>query len=255
MPANLEYYPTVHPVRAVTLVVAGLNVRPSAMLALLEWLNDKGSHAFLVKLSGHHEHSVSIMNVTRAIWEEDMLNGYEAAFAAAGKNAVPLYFLAYSLGALLGQSLLLMPGRNIGFDKQVLFAPATAIRKRNYLLKLLFGWGNLSLPSYAPDRYKANKRLPVRIYKIMFGMETELWKAGAGKLPVPTLVFLDPWDELISCKKTGSYFGGRNSEIVRLDSHMRGRYGGYHHLIINESTMGKKNWQLVIDKMGAFLFS
>lgn len=252
MPANLEYYPTAHPVRAVTLVVPGLNVIPSAMQALVEWLNDTGSHVFLVKLSGHHADSVSIMDVTRSIWETDMLNGYEAARRLAEEQAVPLYFLGYSLGALLGQSLLLMPGRDIRFDRQVLFAPATAIRKRNYLLKLLFGWDSLTLPSYAPERYKANKRLPIRIYKIMFEMETELWKAGS--VSVPTLVFLDPRDELISYKKVRRYFG-MGAVIVPLSSRMRGRYGGYHHLIINASTMGETNWALVVEKMRSFLIA
>jgi len=250
VPANLEYCPTAHPVRAVTLVVPGLNVIPSAMQALVEWLNDGGSHVFLVKLSGHHADSVPIMDVTRTIWETDMLNGYEAARRLAEEHAVPLYFLGYSLGALLGQSLLSMPGRDIRFDRQVLFAPATAIRKRNYLLKLLFGWDSLTLPSYAPERYKANKRLPMSIYKIMFGMEAELWKAG--RVSVPTLVFLDPRDELISYKKVRRFFG-MGAVIVPLSSRMRGRYGGYHHLIINASTMGETNWALVVEKMRSFL--
>jgi hypothetical protein len=254
VPANLEYCPTAHPVRAVTLVVPGLNVIPSAMQALVEWLNARGSHVFLVKLSGHHADSVGIMEVTQEIWVADMLEGYGAARSAAEEQGVPLHFLGYSLGALLGQFLLAMPGHEIRFDKQVLFAPATAIRQRNYLLKLLFGWNSLTLPSYAPERYKANKRLPIRIYKIMFGMEAELERAGAGRSRVPTLVFLDPRDELISYKKIGRYFGDGHNEVVQLDSRMRGRYGGYHHLIINESTMGKKNWALVVDKMGAFLF-
>jgi esterase/lipase len=232
--------------------VPGLNVIPSAMQALVEWLNDGGSHVFLVKLSGHHADSVGITEVTQEIWVADMLEGYGAARAAAGEQGVPLHFLGYSLGALLGQFLLAMPGHEIRFDKQVLFAPATAIRKRNYLLKLLFGWDSLTLPSYAPERYKANRRLPMRIYKIMFEMEAELWKMG--RVSVPTLVFLDPRDELISYKKIRRYFG-MGAVIVPLSSRMRGRYGGYHHLIINASTMGETNWALVVEKMRSFLIA
>ena len=91
---------------AVTLVAHGLNVRPAAMQPLIDWLNSKGSDVYLVKLSGHHqEGGVSIQEVTAAIWWEEMVYGYNIAKRTASLQGLPVYFLGYSLGALLGQTI------------------------------------------------------------------------------------------------------------------------------------------------------
>src|SRR3954467_13476217 len=104
---NLEYHPTPLPKKSVTLVAHGLNMKPMGMLAITQWLNEQGSDVYLVKLSGHHEHSVHIKDITSTQWEEEMTDVYSIAKDRSIKNGVPLFFVGYSLGALLGQAIML----------------------------------------------------------------------------------------------------------------------------------------------------
>src|SRR3954454_6758816 len=100
MQANLEYHPTPFLLNAVTLVAHGLNMKPAGMLAITQWLNEQGSDVYLVKLSGHHEDSIHIKNITSTQWEEEMMHAYAITKEALVKSGVPLFFVGYSLGAL-----------------------------------------------------------------------------------------------------------------------------------------------------------
>jgi esterase/lipase len=246
----------VHQKKGIVMVAHGLNVRPAAMLSLVEWFNSQGCDAFLIKLAGHYENSIDSAAITVRDWQEDMMNGYNEVKRAAALHRLPLFFLGYSLGGLLGEDMILSVGDNIAIDKQVLLAPATAIRRRTYLLKLVFWWKKLYLPSLTPAKYKANKGLSVNAYKIMLGMVAAMSQSPR-RIKIPTLAVIDTRDELISYKKLLHFlnrFISSHYELVQLDSGMNKRYGGYHHLIINQETMGEANWKMFTEKMTKFLF-
>ena len=254
------YYPSLLlPKTAVTLVVHGLNVKPTAMEPLINWLAGQGSDVYLVPLSGHHEKGASIKDVTASLWEAEMLAGYQQARTAATDNKLPLYFLGYSLGALLGQSMIALKQQGVCFDKQVLLAPATAIRTRSYLLKCLFIFGKQRmLPSFTPQSYRANAALPLAIYQILFREVKKVVQAGLGKWNVPTLILIDPKDELISYRKLVRYvnrYNLTNCQILTLNKELKGRKDHYRHLILDEETMGAANWVLVTMAMKQFLFT
>jgi esterase/lipase len=254
---HLQYYPSsLTKKAAITLVVHGLNVKPAAMLPLIKWLNGHGSDVYLIKLSGHREDAADTKNITSSIWEKEMLSGYVMAKEASIKNSVPLFFLGYSLGALLGQSMIKFSDKEVSFDKQILIAPATAIRCRSHFIKVFFIFDKqTNLPSYAPKEYRVNDSLPLSMYKILFTEEKKILKAKFHKLNIPTIIFIDPKDELISYKKLKRYlrrFSLSNYQIVVLDGDLKSRNGKYHHLIISPETMGKKNWELVTEKMKEF---
>jgi esterase/lipase len=257
MSTHVEYYPTSLPKKAVTMVVHGLNVRPTAMLSLIGWLNKIGSDAFLVKLSGHFEKSINITGVSSVMWEEEFIEAYARAKEASVKISVPLYFMAYSFGALLGEVMITFSKGSISFDKQILIAPATAIRLRSHLLKVLFFFNkNKNLPSYTPKEYRANNSLPLKVHKILFEQEKKLLKSHFRNLNIPTIIFIDPLDELISYKrliKMTLQFQLTNYEVIRLNDDLSGRREKYHHLILDECTMGKKNWEMVTNKIRNFL--
>lgn len=254
---DIIYYPASLPVKAVTLVVHGLNVKPGAMLPLINWLNEEGSDVCLVRLAGHHENSIPLHEVSFVDWESSVRRGYDYAKNIATLNRVPLIFLGYSLGALLGQ-VLISSDERIVFDKQVLLAPATALRKRVNLVRFLFLLGDRrTLPGFTPADYRANKRLPIKVYKILFKMNSDLLKTACQKLNIPTLVFIDPKDELISYTKLSWFcrrYGLTRHELVPLDSDPLGQERQYHHLILNEKVMGKKNWEMMTRKMQSFIF-
>lgn len=242
--------------RAVTLVTHGLNMRPAGMLSLVEWLCAQGSAVILVGLAGHVEEGPGFGELGRGDWERDMKEGYEMAKGMAEGRL--LYFLGYSLGALLGEAMSRLGGDGFRFDRKLWLAPATAIRPRSYFLKWMYAISDrVRLPSMAPRRFRVRAWLPVGVYRIMFELESSLGGLSAGSGGAPVLVLIDPRDELISLSKLRKAAMQRtdgNVRIVTLNSAMRGRYGGYHHLIIDESTMGAANWGLACREMRAFLF-
>lgn len=241
------------------MVVHGLNVKPIAMLSLIKWLTSHGSEVYLAHLSGHHESTISIKEVTAIIWQEEMLNCYTISRQASLNASVPLYFLGYSLGALLGQSMISLLAKNGSFDKQILIAPAIAIRSRSYLIRLLFFLGEkTTIPGYTPDEYRVNKSLPLHVYKLLFAEEKKILNAKFDGLNIPTLILIDPKDELISYKKILRFidrFSLTNYEVIILDDDLKSRNGKYHHMILNEETMGRNNWEMATGKMEKFLFT
>lgn len=237
----------------------GLNVRPSAMLDLVDWLNKKGSDAYLVKLSGHHANSVPLHEIRADAWQTEMINAHRLAKKTASDNNVPLFFLGYSLGGLLGPAMISGREGNYTFDKQLLFAPAIGFRIRSHFVKFSFFLNqDYKLPSFTPKEYRANHKLPIRFYKMMFREERLLKKNKFNHVNIPTLVFIDPADELISHRKLEKLFKKfrlTNFRFIPLDKDLTGREMKLHHLIINERTMGEKNWKLVTSEMARFLFN
>lgn len=256
---SVEYYNTTSPKKGVTLVVHGLNVKPSAMLDLIDWLNKHGSDACLVKLSGHYENSPDTWAMSMDTWQSEMRYAYDIARKIANASGVPLFFLGFSLGGLLGPAILSAGNGIYQFDKQLLFAPAIGLRTRSYLVKLSFFFNEKKrLPSFTPEPYRANNKLPILFYKIMFHEERLLKKNFFKHVNIPTVVFIDPSDELISYRKLNKLsqkFKLTNFRMVTLDKNLTGRETQYHHLIINERTMGRKNWEMVTGEMSRFLFN
>jgi len=256
---HVEYYPTPLPKKAITLVAHGLNMKPAGMLAITQWLNNQGADVYLVKLSGHHEHSKHIKHITSTQWEEEMMDAYRIAKEASIERDLPLFFVGYSLGALLGQALLLSLKEDNIFDKQILIAPATAVRNRSYILKLFsYIHKSIMLPSFTPSPYRVNNFLPFTAFEVLFRNERKLIETQFHSSNIPTLIFIDPKDELISYKKLVGYsrrFALTNHEVVVLDSNLRVRQSLYHHLIVSEQTMGRQNWEMVTQRMAAFLFT
>lgn len=229
------------------------------MEPLINWLTGQGSDVFLVSLSGHHQKGINIKEVTASIWEKEMQQGYKLAKKTATVNGVPLYFLGYSLGALLGQSMIALKHHYECFEKQVLLAPAIAIRPRSYILKCLLIFGKQRmLPSFSPRPYRANDALPLAIYQLLFTEVKKVVQCGFNNWKVPTLILIDPKDELISYKKLMQYMNQyklTNCQILALNSERKSRRGQYHHLILDEETMGTANWEMVTREMQKFLFN
>jgi esterase/lipase len=256
LPSMVEYLPSSTKAKAVSLVVHGLNVKPSAMLDIAHWLNEQGSDVYLVRLTGHAD-STNILNVTGELWDSEMLGSYEIAKRAAVAKNLPLYFVGYSLGALLGQDMVQFSNPQVTFDKQVLIAPAIGMRNRSHLVKALFFLNNKKLPSYTPVEVRANKGLPVKVYKILFQKEKRLYRSKFSRLNIPTLLVIDHDDELISERKLRRIIDQCDLTQYEFLTIKAGSQVGspYHHLIISEATMGNENWKMVTDKIKRLLFA
>jgi esterase/lipase len=244
---------------AIALVVHGLNTAPAAMLPLVQWLNQQSAEVYQVQLSGHHPGGTELKQVTADIWQQEMLTAYLQAKKAADEKTVPLFFIGYSLGALLGQSMVLLPSEEPTFHKQVLISPAFTLRRRAYLLRALFFLpSQFLLPGFTPKAYRVNNALPLRLYRILFQEAGKVLRAKGSQLNIPTLVLMDPRDELISHKALQHWIWRRhltNYKLITLNPSLAGRRHRYHHLILDEATMGKENWQTATIELKGFLFA
>ncbi|MCO6476526.1 MAG: hypothetical protein J5I94_07885 [Phaeodactylibacter sp.] len=198
----------------------------------------------------------NLRRVARGGWGKAFEEAYDKALARSQEVGVPLYFLGFSLGALVAQHAMSSSGGEVRFDKQVLLAPALALRSRSYLLKAAFflpeHW---LLPSKTPEAYRANRGTSIRAYKALFRQQKAVRKGRFRRLNIPTLVIIDPRDELISLSKLKKYiarFGLDNYRILELDP--KGA-AGYHHLIVDERSMGPTNWDKATAAINAHLFA
>ena len=164
--------------------------------------------------------------------------------------------MGYSLGALLGQYVMILRPANIHFKKQILIAPAIAIRLPKIIKSSVFLLNeNLKIPSYTPKKYRLNNSIPTKVYKQMFEWERSISKAGFRYSNTPTLIIIDPKDELVSYSEIGKKierYNLANYQLIVLDTDLKGRSTKYHHLIVDEATMGKRNWVEVRKRIAEF---
>jgi hypothetical protein len=188
-------------------------------------------------------------------------NEYTCTYGVAKQKAddlkVPLIFVGYSLGALVGQYAIVKSKGKDSFSKQVLLAPATATRISSNIVKATFIFPeHWKLPSFTPEQYRANDNLPIKAYKMLFYYQDYVINNHFDKLNIPTLIFIDPKDELVSLKTLLEYIEDYELEcykIVELSSDMEGRQIEYHHLIVSDMTMGSENWELFMSQVLDFI--
>ena len=115
-----EYYPSLRSnVKAVVLIVHGLNLKPSKMSDLGTFLQESDFEVYTANLSGHRGSFDDHKIVTRAIWLEDFYGAYKIASARASELKIPIYFLGFSHGAVLGLDALLSK-EDVKIEKMIL---------------------------------------------------------------------------------------------------------------------------------------
>ena len=197
-------------VRGVALVIHGLNLKPDRMGPLVDELCQWGIAVVLCALRGHGENYAPLAGCTPDVarlatfrqvsytgWQAEVMAAYTAASALAQPTATPLFLVAFSLGALLGCELLVTTPR-VYFDRMVLLAPALALRPHSHLPALLGRWPTLALRSFAPQTYRSNPATPIAAYSALRTALRSLQRHGNAQLNVPTLILVDPQDELVS---------------------------------------------------------
>ncbi len=156
--------------KGVALVVHGLNLRPERMQSIITVLNDAGIDVLNLSLRGHGNNyakniNVSIdnarlesfRNVSYGEWLDEMYRAYVKVRERAAKKKVPVFFIGYSLGGLMGCNLALSHP-DVVYDRMVLFAPALNITVKSYLLKALMPFPNIVIDSLSPISYRSNEK-------------------------------------------------------------------------------------------------
>jgi esterase/lipase len=235
------------PLSGVTLLVHGLNTNPQKMLSLAKELNQDGQVVVLVSLTGHHGDSAAFGHVTPDIWLNDLEEGFHQAEAAASQYRLPLNFVGYSLGAAVGIDLIIQ--RHVHFDRMILLAPALQLRKTSGFVRALDILGpQFVVPSFSPKEYRANSGTTMAAYDSLFSIGRRIRRAGAANFHqanVPTLILIDPADELVSPVGLHQFVEQHHlskwkiQDVSNNEATVRPKY---HHLIIDQASLGSREW-------------
>jgi esterase/lipase len=264
------------PVNGVVVVAHGLNVAPSKMGypddkgSIVNALLEGGYHVVLTALTGHTGSIEAMKSVTAEAWLSDARLCFLAACAEAAKveavnlSHCPVYLVGFSLGALVFEVLMndIVPigsARSVVFDKAVLFSPAVALKffARFVLALGISPEGNGRIvASGSPVEYRAQAGASIAAYKALFLLEDRLVSSSFAKNNIPTLVFIDPMDELVSyvkLKKLIKKFDLTEWGLEVISNKGASIRPAYHHLIIDDACMNKETWLFVCRVMLDFL--
>jgi esterase/lipase len=237
------------PIKGVAIVAHGLNLKPARMNAVVEILNGQGIEVLRLTLRGHRGYFRELKHVRRHHWLADIQNGYCLASARAKKVGVPLFYVGYSVSALMGLEWMVINNKQQVFNKVLLFAPALSIRSTAYLVNLFKYFGDsFFLPSKNLDYYRAYWKTPNAAYRVMMDAIDHFNQADISDFTMPVLIILDPQDELVShdgLKKMIEDNGLSSWEINTVSNARSTLTKTYHHLIIDDLAVGKNEWDKI----------
>ncbi|MBX3013994.1 MAG: alpha/beta fold hydrolase [Caldilineaceae bacterium] len=252
------------PRQGVALVVHGLNLKPDWMRPVADVLRARGVAVVLCSLRGHGANFTPVAGATTAAarlaafrqvsyaaWRAELMAAYQAAAALAQPTAAPIFLVAFSLGALLGCELLATTP-TVHLTRLVLLAPALALRPYSYLPALLAPWPLVPIRSLAPAPYRANPATPVAAYRVLYQALHNLWRQANARLNVPTLVLVDPHDELVSLRGIRRFLQQAQLSQWRLVTVQQASIhtgGAFHHLLVDPAMVGPRQWQAMITQI------
>lgn len=244
----------------VALVIHGLNLRPDKMKSIISLLTGSGIDVLNLSLRGHghnyfHEGKVdrgkarieSFKTVSYKLWIDETYRAYKHIWKRGDKKNVSLFFVGFSLGGLLGADLF-ASFQDVRFDKMVLFAPAFKLHGINYIAKLLSPFPQLVVPSFSSAPYRMNRGTPMAAYNTLFETIKHFKKHLGPKLNIPTIIFIDKQDELVSYRGLK-----RLVEKEKLDQwkfHLVQKEKPevkvkMNHIILDEESVGKNMWNKI----------
>jgi esterase/lipase len=243
--------------KAAALVVHGLNNRPSVMLPLVKELNAQGIAVLNVGLTGYATAVSDLKKVTANDWLRDVFIGNCLLQQKAG--SVPLYYVGFSLGGLIGETLMISDlAERLEFEKVLLFSPALRTWDRSRWIRLFsfMGRGH-GVISFAPARYAAYRFTPNAAYESLFDLidfYNENLVRNPQKINVPTLIFIDPQDELVSADGLQEMMGLSDLTRWRLQQIEKGRDAQtwFHHVSIDEQGVGSATWANMLSQIKSF---
>ena len=249
-------------INGVALVIHGLNSRPDKMESIIARMNDVGIDCLNLSLRGHGEnysdfnHTESadarletFKSVTYPLWKTEAHQAYQLVERRSKLYATPLFFVGFSMGGLLGVDLL-SSNPKVTFDKMVLFAPAIKMHKRNSFLKILSPFPRIVIPSSAHKSYLTNNGTPIAAYNALFEMYAHLEDNLNPKINIPTVVFIDKQDELISFSGLQNMIQDQNLDQWKIHPVKKDKTATkikMHHLIIDETSVGNNMWQEIVN--------
>ncbi len=254
--------PVAGPEQAVALLVHGLNLRPDKMNPLARALSQQGIRVLRVTLHGHGCLNLhDFQQVDAEHWFYDILRAYCIAATYARQHALPLHYVGYSLGgSLVVEALHRQWAAALRLDAMVLLAPGIALRSRAAMLErfvpvlMRLPWIRRLTPRSRnlPD-YTCHPGTPLQAYDARYQATQVLRRRGLRGLDhIPTMIFLDPDDELISWRDTQALL--READLRHWSLRPVRKSPGHlstapHHLLIDERVVGLEQWQTLSTQM------
>lgn len=246
-------FPSSKRIKAVAIIVHGLNLKPTRMDDWAKVLADHGAVVIRPSLFGHSGVAQEMLAVQADDWRNDINQAVLKAHVIARKHRVPMIFMGYSLGGLVGLEWMSKQKKENIFSKMVLIAPAIAIPwYSSPALKLVdFFDVNFMVMSPCPEAFKANSGSSVNAYRALFSLKTSLENNKYNNANVDTLVLLDQHDELISVdgikQIVSEYQLGRwQLELVNNDFGRKNH--GFRHLMIDPDSVGEEVWKKISER-------
>jgi alpha-beta hydrolase superfamily lysophospholipase len=257
--------------KGVALVIHGLNLRPDKMQTIISVLAESGIDVLRLSLRGHGQNYThrADMNEEQArleafkavsfpLWSNEAYLAYTQVREAAIQKKVPLFFVGFSLGGLIGLDLFASQPE-VHYDRMILFAPAIKLHSLHYLGRILSPMSRLVIPSMAPDSYLSNKKgTPVAAYNALFEGLKHFEKHVSRRLNVPTLIFIDEDDEFIPVQAFKKLKKEKKLDQWRLyivKKEAAANRDSFHHHIIDESSTGKNVWRKMMKTLVTHLFA
>ncbi len=269
-PSSIEWFPQPGPgaPQAVALVIHGLNLDPERMQPIIDVLNENGVDALRLSMSGHGRNFArqdgvdaadARMEAFKAVsyhrWSAETLTAWRQARQRADQEKVPLVLVGFSMGGLMGLDLL-ASRPEATCERAILFAPAVSLHGWDHLIRVFSLFPRMVIPTLAPRHYLANPGTPMAAYNALFEA-LDHFEAHAGpRLNVPTLVFIDPADELVSMggvkrlAETAGLDRWRFHPVTKADT---AAPGTLHHIMIDEASVGAEVWAGIKKAIAAHL--
>lgn len=244
--------------RGVFIVAHGLNTKPEKMNSLGIYLNSLGYDVYRWALPGHYGDLSEMKTVTKEKWLTSAKADYQKAEKRAQALKRPLYYLGFSMGALIGETLIAGHQDLTPPEKIIYFAPALGIRGRSRLVTTLGIFGSeFIVDSHSEQGYKAQRGVSIAGYRALFEMEDEIIShPDTTRASIPTLIYINPEDQLISLDRLKEYIANKKWSQVDLNlitDQAPEIDRTFSHLIIDQASLGQAVWTKVKSQISAFL--
>lgn len=247
-----------HPPKGAFLVAHGLNLRPSAMDPLAETLASNGYIVHRVTLHGHNGRTSQIFD--EKVWLDEVTQSYQEIRSRFPD--LPTYVMGYSLGGLTVMTMLesLPPAQ---YPRgMILLAPAISLRGALDALTALhlpppITW---ALPNLAPKEYRRYDYTPLFWYSNTLDLYRniddlkDIERLGT----IPTLVVLNKADEIVSPGGTAQWITDHHlkpSWRIEFVNPEDSQVPLKEHLIIDEASLGQREWTRLQELITSFLKS
>lgn len=240
------------PIKAVVVLLHGLNLKPQKMDDWSKLLASHGAQIIRISLAGHQGSYEEMRDVKASIWHNQFKDAMIMAQQMSDKHRVPIFFVGFSLGALVALEGLATDGWSI--EKMVLIAPALSIPwYSESAIKILSAFGKgFMLPSRSPKDYRANKGTSIAAYQALFDLKHSLERHHYKNANTETLVLIDRADELVCSRDIADIISKNRLGLWTLeivDNQFAQTNYGFRHLMVDEAAMGKKLWSMVSNRV------